>query len=156
MGDNYITCHEEKGSINISEDVISSMVRTAVSEVEGVSALSGTAGSELAELIGLKSAVKGIKVQFDEGKIIVDVIITVTYGYNIVNVAKQVQEKLISVMQSTTGIENAEVNVHISGIAFADAQGAAVGYKVRCLELLTKLLGIQGQADGQVTIVEDI
>ena len=41
----------------------------------------------------------------------------------------------------------------ICAIAFADGGGAQ---QVRCLELLTKLLGIQGQADGQVTIVEDI
>ena len=29
MGENYITCKEEKGSINISEDVLVSMVRAA-------------------------------------------------------------------------------------------------------------------------------
>lgn len=118
MGDNYISCHEENGSINISEDVISSMVKTVAAEVEGVSGISGTAGSELAELIGLKTLTKGIKVQFVDDKIIVDVIITVNYGYNIVNVAKSVQEKIVSVMQSTTGIDNIEVNVHVSGIAF--------------------------------------
>ena len=31
MGENYITCQDEKGSINISEEVISSMVRSAIS-----------------------------------------------------------------------------------------------------------------------------
>jgi len=118
MGETYITCHEENGSINISEEVISTIVRNVVSEIEGVSGLSGAAGSELAELIGLKTAVKGVKVQFVDETIVVDVIVTVTYGYNIVNVAKSVQEKLISVMQSTTGMEKASVNVHVSGIAF--------------------------------------
>ena len=34
------------------------------------------------------------------------------------DVAKAVQEKVLSVVQSTTGIENAEVNVHVSGVAF--------------------------------------
>ena len=45
-------------------------------------------------------------------------IITVMYGCNIVNVAKKVQDKVMTVVQSTTGIEQAEVNVHVSGIAF--------------------------------------
>ena len=36
MGENYITCQGEKGSINISEDVLYSMVRAAVSEIDGV------------------------------------------------------------------------------------------------------------------------
>lgn len=118
MGENYITCQEENGSINISEEVISSIVRSAISEVEGVAGLSNTAGSEIAELIGLKTTSRGVKVQFVENKIVVDVIITVCYGSNIVGVAKNVQDKLINVVQSTTGIDQAEVNVHVSGIAF--------------------------------------
>lgn len=118
MGENYITCQAEIGSINISEEVISSIVRSAIAEVEGVAGLSNTAGSEIAELIGLKSLGRGIKVQFVEEKIVVDLIITVSYGSNIVNVAKQVQEKVMNTVQSTTGIEQAEVNVHVSGIAF--------------------------------------
>ena len=115
MGENYITCREENGSINISEDVISSMVRTAVSEVEGVAGLSNTAG---AELIGLKSVTKGVKVQFRDDCIVVDTIITVRYGCKTVEVARNVQEKVLNVIQSTTGFEKAEVNVHVSGIAF--------------------------------------
>ena len=118
MGENYITCREENGSINISEEVISSMVRSAISEVDGVAGLSNTAGSELAELIGFKSLSKGVKVQFIEEKIVVDTIITVHYGSNIVSVAKDVQERVMNVVQSTTGIEKAQVNVHVSGIAF--------------------------------------
>ena len=118
MGENYITCWEANGSINISEEVITGMVRSAISEVEGVAGLSNTVGSELAELIGIKSLSKGVKVQFVEGKIVVDTIITVHYGSNIVNVAKAVQERVTDAVQSTTGLENAQVNVHVSGIAF--------------------------------------
>lgn len=118
MGENYITCQEQLGSINISEDVINSMVRNAITEVDGVAGLSNTAGSELAELFGLKTLSRGVKVQFVESKIVVDAIITVVYGRNIINIAKAVQEKVMSVVQSTTGIEGAEVNVHVSGVAF--------------------------------------
>ena len=118
MGENYITCSGELGSINISEEVISSIVRSAVSEIEGVAGLSNTAGAELAELIGLKTVSKGVKVQFVEDKIVIDIIININYGCNIVNTAKSVQEKLISVVQDTTGIEKADINVHVSGVVF--------------------------------------
>ena len=91
MGENYITCQEQLGSINISEDVINSMVRNAITEVDGVAGLSNTAGSELAELFGLKTLSRGVKVQFVESKIVVDAIITVVYGRNIINIAKAVQ-----------------------------------------------------------------
>ena len=118
MGENYITCHEENGSINISEDVVSSTVRAAIAEVDGVAGLSNTAGAEIAELIGIKTLTKGVKVQFANDKVIVDTIITVAYGSNIVNVARSVQEKVVNTVSAATGIEKAEVNVHVSGIAF--------------------------------------
>ena len=118
MADNYITCREAKGSINISEEVISSLVRASAAEVEGVAGLSNTAGAEIAELIGLKSVTRGIKVRFVEGVIIVDAIITVCYGCNIVSVAKNVQDKVQTLLISTTGIEKAQVNVHVAGVAF--------------------------------------
>ena len=118
MGENYITCSGELGSINISEDVISSIVKSAISEIEGVAGLSNTAGAELAEKIGLKTISKGVKVQFVDGKIIIDLIINVYYGCNIVSTAKNVQEKLIAVVEDSTGIANADINVHVSGIAF--------------------------------------
>ena len=107
MGDSYISYREENGSINISEDVISGIVRTAALDVEGVSGMSTTAGAELAELIGLKTLPKGVKVHFEGQKIIVDVIITVV-----------VQALVKSVIQASTGFEDAEVNVHVSGISF--------------------------------------
>ena len=118
MNDNYISYRESNGSINISEDVISSVVRAAVTEVEGVSGLSTTAGAELAELIGLKTVPKGVTIRFDGNRVITDAIITVSYGSNVVNVAKAVQSVVRDVIQSTTGFEDSEVNVHVSGISF--------------------------------------
>ncbi len=117
MGD-YITYREDNGSINISEDVISGIVRAAVTEVEGVSGLSTTAGSELAEKIGLKTIPKGVTIRFEDNEIVTDIIITVSYGYNVVNVAKAVQNSIRNVIGSVTGFDDTVVNVHVSGISF--------------------------------------
>ena len=118
MGDNYISCKAENGSINISEDVISTMVRTAITEIDGVAGISNTAGAELAELIGIKTVSKGIKIQIVDDTIKVDAVILVRYGCNIVNVAKEVQNSVTEAVQAITGIDKAEVNVHVSGVAF--------------------------------------
>ena len=48
MPENYITCQDEKGSINISEDVVAAMVRAAITEVDGVAGIATSAGTELA------------------------------------------------------------------------------------------------------------
>ena len=118
MGDNYISYKEGNGSINISEEVISTMVRTAVTEIDGVASISTSVGSELAERIGIKYASKGIEVEIVEDKIKVDAVILVKYGCNIINVARNVQDSVTETVQSVTGIEKAEVNVHVSGVAF--------------------------------------
>ena len=112
MPENYITCQDEKGSINISEDVVAAMVRAAITEVDGVAGVATSTGTELAELLGIKSAAKGIKVQ------IVDTIITVRYGCSVVAVAKAVQESVTSAVESMTGMGKPIVNVHVSGVAF--------------------------------------
>ena len=117
MGENYITCREANGSINISEDVIAGMVRNAALEVEGVAGLANTAGAEISELLGIRTLSKGVKVQFADEKVVVDTIITVSYGSSVVKVARAVQEKVLAAVQATTGLEQVEVNVHVTGIA---------------------------------------
>ena len=118
MPENYITCKDEHGTINISEDVVLSMVRSVIAEVDGVAGLASSAGTELAELLGIKSATKGVKVQIVEGVIHVDTIIQVRYGCNTVAVAEAVQNAVSNAVQSMTGMGKPVVNVHISGIAF--------------------------------------
>jgi uncharacterized alkaline shock family protein YloU len=48
----------------------------------------------------------------------VDTIITISYGSNVVKVAQNVQDKVLTTVQMTTGLEKVEVNVHVNGIAF--------------------------------------
>lgn len=118
MAENYITRVEEGGSINISDDVIATMVKLAVQEVDGVAAMAVTAGPAVADLLGIKSSAKGIKVQFTEDAVIIDVVIMVKYGCNILSVAKNIQEAVLNAVQAMTGIDQVSVNVHVSGVAF--------------------------------------
>lgn len=117
MAENYIARQDERGSINISEDVIAVMVGAAIREVEGVAGLSNTIGSELADFIGRKSVTKGVKVQFDDEKIIVDVIVMVRFGVKINEVGVKIQEAVAVAVESMTGLDSV-VNVHISGISY--------------------------------------
>ena len=69
-------------------------------------------------MIGLKTLPKGVTIRLDDNRIITDAIITVSYGSNVVSVAKAVQNAVRDVIQATTGFGDAEVNVHVSGISF--------------------------------------
>lgn len=117
MADNYITRYDEKGCINISDDVIAVMVNAALAEVDGVAGLTNTVGGELADLLGIKSVSKGIKVRFEDDHITIDVLAMVRFGSNITAVAKKIQEAVVSAVDSMTGLP-CTVNVHISGVAF--------------------------------------
>ena len=118
MAENYITRIEEKGSINISDDVIATMVRIAVKEVDGIAGMAVTAGPAVSDLLNKKTSSKGVKVSFAEDSVTIDVVIMVQYGSSVVAVAKDVQETVLNHVQDMTGLENVTVNVHVSGIAF--------------------------------------
>ena len=117
MADIYISRKMDKGTINISEDVVASLVRSAVVETDGVAELANAIGYEDAEA-GTRRIIRGVKVRFKEEAIFADAAITVKYGVKILDVARKVQENVLAAIQTSTGFEEASVNVHVAGVAF--------------------------------------
>ncbi len=117
MPDNYYTITDEKGSIHISEDVIAAITGNALSEMEGIAAFSNTAGGELSELIGLKSASKGIRVSFEDGAITIDVTVMLRYGESINGICRKAQDAVSVAVDSITGVKPV-VNIRVAGISF--------------------------------------
>ena len=117
MADTYISRKMDKGTINISEDVVASLVRSAVVETDGVAELATAVTSEDVEA-GTRKSIRGVKVRFKDDVILADTAITVKYGGNILDIAKKVQENALAAIQTSTGFEDASVNVHVAGVAF--------------------------------------
>ena len=117
MADTYISRKMDKGTINISEDVVASLVRSAVVETDGVAELATAVTSEDVEA-GARKSIRGVKVRFKDDVILADAAITVKYGGNILDIAKKVQENALATIQTSTGFEDASVNVHVAGVAF--------------------------------------
>ena len=103
---------EKDDSVKISNDVIATIAGTVVSQVQGVYS---TAGG-ISELFGKKSATKGIKVDSTEGDIKIDVNIVVEYGVRIPDVAFEIQNKVKKAIETMTGLNVSNVNIHIQGI----------------------------------------
>ena len=118
MADNYITINCEKGSLNVSEEVAGSIIRSAVLDVEGVAGINGAAGADIAEFIGKKALSKGIRLKYEDGQITCDVIINVSYGSNVIEVAENVQNAVHAELLNMTSLEDIVVNVNVAGIAF--------------------------------------
>lgn len=117
MADNYITTENEKGKINISEDVIAVMVGAAITEVEGVDGLAYTVGNDILEIIGKKSLTKGVKITLADDRMVIDVLIMVAFGCVITEVASKVQNAVSNAIEAMTGVSPV-VNVHVSGVSF--------------------------------------
>ena len=118
MAENYITCEMERGSINISEDVVSTVVAAAISEVDGVGGLSNNVSTESSNFLEKKNISKGIKVHFTDDSIAIDATIMIRFGFAITSVAESVQTAVSSAVEAVTGMGTPIVNVHVSGVVF--------------------------------------
>lgn len=113
----YIVQKQDNGSVQISEDVITSIVTHAIGDVEGVVGLSVKPGADIADMIGKKNWGKGVKISIGEDdSLTIDCNINVGYGQSVVAVAKSVQEAINSAVESAAGVKINAVNVNVCGI----------------------------------------
>lgn len=107
---------EEKGQIQIADDVVAMIASLAATEVDGVSALSGNITNELMSKVGVKKLTKGVKVDVLEGNVTIDLAVTMAYGFNIPTTCAKVQDKVKAAIENMTGLSCSDVNIRIVGI----------------------------------------
>jgi len=112
----YIRNSDEKGSINISEDVVAIIAASAAMEVEGVHSLYYSHGKEITHLIGRKGFARGVKLLIDGDSVEIDVHIVVEMGYSVGEAGAAVQKAVISAVEGAVGAKVSAVNVHVSGV----------------------------------------
>ena len=70
-------------------------------------------------MLGKKNLSKGVKVEVGEREAAVDLFIIAEYGVRIPDVALRIQENVKHAIESMTGLDVVEVNIHIQGVGFA-------------------------------------
>lgn len=121
----YVTCPDEMGNIHISEEVLAVIAAAAAIEVEGVSGLAAQVASEIGELLGKKHQAKGVRVHMNEGVASLDLSILIQYGATIPEVARKVQDAVMTAVESTSGLTVEAVNIHVGGVTFPKEQKRA-------------------------------
>ena len=107
----------QSNNIKIADDVVAVIAGVAVSEVEGVSEMSGGFAGGISEVLsGKKNLAKGIKVEVVDKTTKIDVNIIVEYGTRIPDVAFEIQNKVKKAVETMTGLSVTEVNVHVQGV----------------------------------------
>jgi len=108
---------EVMGEVRIADSVVSNIAVLAAKETEGVYDTAGTAANEIMNKVGVKASSKGVKVEINDGVVVVDLALVMKYGYNIPTTCKKVQEKVKSLIENMTGLEVKDVNIRISGMS---------------------------------------
>ncbi|MHB8063072.1 MAG: Asp23/Gls24 family envelope stress response protein [Ruminiclostridium sp.] len=109
---------DDYGSVKISEEVVAIIAGIAATDVSGVAGMSGGIAGGIAEILGRKNLSKGVKVEVGEKEAAIDLYIIVEFGARIPEVAWDIQEKVKTAVQTMTGLNVVEVNIHVQGVNF--------------------------------------
>lgn len=117
------TQEQMESSIRISDDVVGVIAGIAAMEVDGVAGMAGGLAAEVGErMTGKRNLSKGVKVQLGEKEVAIDLYIVVDFGVRIPEVATKVQENVKRAVESMTGLECLEINIHVQGVSFAEPE----------------------------------
>ncbi len=113
---NNINITDDMGSVRITDEVVAIIAGMAATEVAGVAGMSGGIAGGIAEMLGRKNLSKGVKVEVGEKEAAIDMYIIVEYGYRIPDIAWEIQEKVKKSVETMTGLNVVEVNIHVQGV----------------------------------------
>jgi uncharacterized alkaline shock family protein YloU len=121
----------ELGELRIANEVVAVIAGLAATEVDGVAGMSGGIAGGIAEMLGRKNLTKGVKVEVGEHQAAVDLYVIVEYGVRIPDVFWSIQQNVKRAIETMTGLNVVEVNVHIQGVHLPAEEPRAEESRVR-------------------------
>lgn len=110
---------EITNNLNISEDVIGIIAGIAAAEVDGVSGMTLGLVDGINQILGSnKKYSKGVKVELEDNKVVIDLYVIVKYGVKIPDVAFSIQNSVKTSVETMTGLNVRAVNINVQGITF--------------------------------------
>jgi uncharacterized alkaline shock family protein YloU len=113
----------EGGRIVFADEVVATIASLAVSDVDGVSSLTGGMVEGFTEMLGKKNLTKGVKVEVGQEEAAVDVSVNIRYGYKIKEVCEKIQAAVKSAIENMTGLRVVEINVFVQSVVFDAGEG---------------------------------
>ncbi|NLD58496.1 MAG: Asp23/Gls24 family envelope stress response protein [Clostridiales bacterium] len=144
MSDNYpsdVKLDENPdGSVSFATGVVETIAGLAAQEVEGVSSMASVS-TGFADMFSRKSSrnfTKGVRVDIDGNMVAVDVTIIVEYGSPVPDVARNIQENIKKAIETMSGLDVRNVDVHVQGVSFERENRATKELKEHQQKLLEK------------------
>lgn len=107
---------QDNGQITYANEVISTIVSVATTEVDGISGIVGA--SSISGILAKGKTPRGVRVDMDGQDVNVDVSVTVDYGMPIQKVGRNAQENVRKSIESMTGLHVEKVDLHVVGVSF--------------------------------------
>ncbi|MCB1069997.1 MAG: Asp23/Gls24 family envelope stress response protein [Verrucomicrobia bacterium] len=106
----------ELGSVHIHNNVIATIAHQAAVKVPGVVEMTGSLVDGLAGMIGKKTADRGIRVEFEDNEVLLELHVILEYGVRIPHVAWQLQTDVKEAVEQMTGKHVRSIQVIVQGI----------------------------------------
>ncbi|ARK20145.1 Asp23/Gls24 family envelope stress response protein [Sporosarcina ureae] len=108
------------GRVQLAPEVLEVIIGIATSEVRGVIATQGNFATGVAEKLGKVMYGKGVKTEWADEGLKIDVYCIIEYGHSIPTIATEIQSEIRQAIYHMTSLQTHEVNVRITGIHFED------------------------------------
>lgn len=99
--------------LNISENVIASIVGLVTREIEGVELIPN---GFFKGLIGKNNDAQGVKTLRSGSRLIIDIPLIITYGTKIPEVCQQIKSEVKKSVETMTGYNVLQINIYIEGL----------------------------------------
>ncbi len=103
------------GDVRIADNVIAAIAAIAISEIDGAELSPG--GGDIRDILKISRPNRGVKIDFSEEGITLDIQIQVRYGLVVADVARSVQDAVVNAVESMTALTVVSVNVSVVGIS---------------------------------------
>lgn len=113
-----VKINTQTGTIEISNDVIATVVGGAVTDVFGIVGMASKnqIKDNFTEILRKENYARGVVIRQEENGIAVDVYTIVSYGTKISEVSRNVQEKVKYSLETLLGVKANSVNVYVQGV----------------------------------------
>jgi len=113
-----ILINTKLGNVDISNEVIASIVGCAATDIYGIVGMASKnqLRDGFNEILKRENYTKGVVVRQEDSGTVVDVYIIVGYGVKISEVCRNVQSKVKYNLETMLGAPTAKVNVYVQGV----------------------------------------
>ncbi|MDO4281696.1 MAG: Asp23/Gls24 family envelope stress response protein [Peptococcaceae bacterium] len=118
--------NNDYGSIRVDDDVVASVAAIVLEHTKGIAnvgsgaadGLIGSVTDNFSGILGKKTAVKGVRVDYKDDGFTIILNIKVRYGHCIPDLAHEIQRTVKQEVETMTGMKVRSVDVFVQGIAF--------------------------------------